>query len=57
MTHPDGGSGTGPGGGSGTGPKFRPPGPRTPLNTLIDCGRAWGAALVGIARLITGRPV
>lgn len=33
------------------------PGATTPLNALIDCGRAWGKALVGIARLLTGRPV
>ena len=58
TTPGDGGAGTGPGGGSGTGPKFRLPGSRTPLATqLIDCGRAWGSALVAIARLLTGRPV
>ncbi len=33
--------------------EFRVPGSR---NTLIDCGRAWGSALVAIARLLTGRP-
>lgn len=37
--------------------EFRIPGSRTPLSTqLIDCGRAWGTALVAIARLLTGRP-
>lgn len=58
TTPGDGGAGTGPGGGSGTGPKFRLPGSRTPWTTqLIECGRAWGKALDGIARLFTGRPV
>lgn len=33
------------------------PGANTPLNALIDCARAWGKALDGIARLLTGRPV
>lgn len=36
---------------------FRIPGAPTPLNALIDCGRAWGKALVGVARLLTGRPM
>jgi hypothetical protein len=36
---------------------FRVPGPRTPLTSLIDCGRAWGEALAAIARLLTGRTV
>ncbi len=58
MTHPPtGGEGGGSDGGS-TGPgRFRIPGTRTPFSVqLIDCGRAWGTALVAIARLLTGRP-
>jgi hypothetical protein len=40
------------------GPKeFRVPGSRTPLTTAVDFGRAWGAALVAIAQLLTGRTV
>lgn len=56
MTHPDGGSGTGPSGDSGTGPRFRIPSEATPLNSAIDCVRAWGRALAEIARLFSGRP-
>lgn len=37
--------------------KFRVPAEPTALNALIDCGRAWGKALIGIARLFAGRPV